>query len=73
MVMVFAAQLAVTPAGRPVAVPIPVPPVVVWVILVKRVLMHRVWLVAVPTVLAGVIIIVPVAFKLLQPPVRGMV
>jgi len=32
MVMVFAAQLAVKPAGSPVAVPIPVAPVVVKVI-----------------------------------------
>ena len=33
---------ALTPAGNPVAVPIPVAPVVVCVILVKAVLMHKV-------------------------------
>ena len=31
MVIVFDAQLAVTPAGKPVGVPMPVAPVVVWV------------------------------------------
>ena len=31
MVIVFAAHVAVTPAGNPVAVPMPVAPVVVWV------------------------------------------
>ena len=42
MVMVFDAHAAVTPAGNPVAGPIPVAPVVVWVILVKAVLIHKV-------------------------------
>ena len=42
IVIVFAAQEAVTPAGRPVAVPIPVAPVVVWVMVVSEVLIHRV-------------------------------
>ena len=42
MVMVLAAQAAVTPAGKPNAVPIPVAPVVVCVILVKGVLIHTV-------------------------------
>ena len=42
IVMVLAAQEAVTPAGSPVAVPIPVAPVVMWVIEVRAVLMHRV-------------------------------
>ena len=36
------AQLAVTPAGRSTGVPIPVAPVVVWVILVINVLTHNV-------------------------------
>ena len=40
--MVFEAQLAVTPDGKPVAIPIPVAPVVVCVIGVKAVLMHTV-------------------------------
>ena len=74
IVRVFEAQAAVTPAGRPVAVPIPVAPVVVWVIAVSAVLMHRVGVEeAVLTVLSSVTVIVPVALTLPQPPVRGMV
>ena len=42
IVIVLDAQVAVTPAGRPVAVPIPVAPVVVCVMLVSAVLMQRV-------------------------------
>ena len=42
IVMVLLAQAAVTPAGRPVAVPMPVAPVVVCVILVKAELIHSV-------------------------------
>ena len=72
--MVFAAQLAVTPAGRPVAVPIPVAPVVVCVIAVSGVLIQRVGVAdAADTVLSGVTVMVPVAFMLPQPPVMGMV
>ena len=40
--MVFPAQDAVTPAGSPVAEPIPVAPVVVWVMAGRVVLMHKV-------------------------------
>ena len=40
--MVSNAQEAVTPAGSPVGVPMPVAPVVVWVIAVRAVLMQRV-------------------------------
>ena len=40
IVMVFDAQEAVTPVGRPVAVPMPVARVVVWVIAVSAVLMQ---------------------------------
>ena len=73
MVMVLDAHEAVTPAGRPVAVPIPVAPVVVRVILVKAVLIQSVGLLdAVPAVFAAVTVIVPVAFTLQQPPVSGM-
>ena len=73
IVIVFDAQAAVTPAGRPVGVPIPVAPVVVCVIAVKAVLMHRVGVEeAVPAVLSGVTVMVPVAFTLPQPPVSGM-
>ena len=67
------AQAAVTPAGNPVAVPIPVAPVVVLVIGVKIVLIHKVGFDdAVPAVLAGVTVIVPVAFTLPHPPVNGI-
>ena len=74
IVMVFDTQDAVTPAGRPVAVPIPVAVVVVCVIAVSAVLIHRVGMEeAAPTVLSGVTVIVPVAFTVPQPPVSGMV
>ena len=74
MVIVFAAQLAVTPAGKPVAVPMPVAPVVVCVIGVSAVLIHSVGVdEAALTVLAAVTVIVPVAFTVPQPPVSGMV
>ena len=73
IVMVFVAQAAVTPVGRPVAVPIPVAPVVVCVMLVNAVLIHSVGDEdAAPAVLSGVTVIVPVAFAVPQPPVRGM-
>ena len=72
MVIVFEAHAAVTPAGKPVAVPIPVAPVVVWVILVKAVLIHKVGLeLAAPTLLFAVTFMVPVALTLPQPPVNG--
>ena len=73
MVIVFDAQAAVTPAGKFVGVPIPVAPVVVCVIAVKTVLIHKVGVVdAAPAVLIETVI-VPVAFILPQPPVKGMV
>ena len=73
MVMVFEALAAVTPAGRPVAVPIPVAPVVVCVILVNAVLMHNVGVAdAAPAVLGNKTVIVPVAFTVPQPPVKGI-
>ncbi len=73
MVIVFEAQEAVTPAGRPVAVPIPVAPVVVCVIFVRGVLMHSVGVEdAAPAVLSGVTSIVPVANTVPQPPVNGI-
>ncbi len=71
--MVLEAHAAVTPAGKPDAVPMPVAPVVVRVMLVSAVLIHNVGLEdAVPAVLAGVTVIVPVAFTDPQPPVNGM-
>jgi hypothetical protein len=42
IVIVLDAQLAVTPAGKPVAAPIPVAPVVVCVTAVRAELMHKV-------------------------------
>ena len=73
IVIVFVAHAAVTPAGKPVAVPIPVAPVVACVIDVKAVLIHNVGeLEAAPAVLAGVTTIVPVAFTVPQPPANGM-
>ena len=62
IVMVLLAHDAVTPAGNPVAEPIPVAPVVVWVILVSAVFTHSVGVEeAAPAVLFGVTVIVPVA------------
>ena len=73
MVIVFAAHAAVTPAGNPVAVPMPVAPVVVCVIGVSAVLIHSVGVDdACLTVLAAVTVIVPVALTVPQPPVSGM-
>ncbi|CAN1578978.1 hypothetical protein MCERE19_04431 [Spirosomataceae bacterium] len=73
IVIVSTDQTAVTPAGKPVAVPIPVAPVVVCVMLVKLVLIHKVGVEdAAETVLSGVTVIVPVAFTVSQPPVNGM-
>ena len=72
--IVFDAHDAVTPAGNPVGVPIPVAPVVVCVIGVSAVLIHNVGVdEAAPTVLVGVTVMVPVALTVPQPPVSGMV
>ena len=72
MVTVFEAHEAVTPAGRPVAVPIPVAPVVTCVIAVRAVLMHSMGVEeAVPTVFSFTMM-VPIAFALPQPPVSGI-
>jgi hypothetical protein len=71
---VFEAQAAVTPAGKPVAEPIPVAPVVVCVIGVSAVLMHNVGVeLATEVVLAAVTFIVPVALTLPHPPVSDIV
>ena len=73
MVIVLFAQAALMPAGNPVAVPIPVAPVVACVIFVNAVLIHKVGVLeAAPAVLSGVTVIVPVAFTVPQPPVNGM-
>ena len=74
MVIVLDAQAAVTPAGKPVAVPIPVAPVVRIVISVNTVLVNNVGVdEGLPTVFAAVTVIVPVALALPQPPVKGIV
>ena len=66
-------QFAVTPAGSPTAVPIPVAPVVECVILVNTVFKHKLCEEeAALTVLIGVTTMVPVAFTVPQPPVSGM-
>ena len=73
IVMVLDAQEAVTPAGRPVAVPMPVAPVVVCVMAVRAVLRHSVGVAeAVEAIFTGVTVMVPVASTLPQPPVSGM-
>ena len=73
IVMVLLAQAAETPAGSPVAVPIPLAPVVVCVIFVSAVLIQSVGVEdATPAVLLGVTTMVPVALTVPQPPVRGM-
>jgi hypothetical protein len=72
LIVVFEANAAVTPAGNPVAVPIPVAPVVAWVS-VNTVLIHNVGVVlAALAVLFGVTVIVPVAFTAPHPPVSGI-
>jgi hypothetical protein len=74
IVIVSDAQEAVTPAGRPIAVPMPVAAAVVWVIAVSGVLIQRVGMeVAAEAVLASTTVMVPVAFTLPHPPVNGMV
>jgi len=69
--MVLADHAALTPAGNPVGVPIPVAPVVVCVIAVRAVLIQSVGVEdAALTVLLGVTVIVPVAVTVPQPPVK---
>ena len=73
MVIVFNAQAAVTPAGKPVAVPIPVAPVVGIMISVNAVLVYNVGVdEGLPTVFVAVTVIVPVAFTEPQPPNNGI-
>ncbi len=74
IVITFDAHEAVTPEGKPVAAPMPVAPVVVWVMDVSAVFTHKVGVVdAALTVLLDVTVIVPVANKTgPQPPANGM-
>ncbi len=67
------AQEAVTPIGSPLAVPIPVAPVVEWVIVGKTVFIQTDGEEeAALTVLAGEILSVPVTSTFPQPPVNGI-
>ena len=66
------AQEAETPAGKPVAEPMPVALVVVWVILVRAELIHKVGAEEAAVTVFTLIVIVPVAFTLPHPPVKGM-
>ena len=73
IVMVLLAHEAVTPAGNPVAVPIPVARVVTCVISVNGVLIQRVGVEeGVPAVMSGTTVIDPVAVfgEAEHPPVR---
>ena len=73
IVITLAAHAAVTPAGSPVAAPMPVAPEVVLVMAVSAVLIQSVGVEdAVPGVFTGETVIVPVAFTAPQPPVKGM-
>ena len=79
MVIVFAAQVAETPAGKLLApatpsFEIPVANVVVWVIGVRTVLIHRVGVAdGAVAVMFAVTVIVPVALTTEQPPVSKIV
>jgi hypothetical protein len=72
MVITFADQAAVTPAGKPVAAPMPVAPVVVCVIAVNAVLMHIVGVEDAAEKVFSFTVMVPVAFTTPQPPVNGI-
>jgi hypothetical protein len=66
-------NVALTPEGKPVAVPMPVAPVVVCVMVANEVLIHNVGVdEATLVVLSGVTVIVPVADTVPQPPVSGI-
>ena len=67
MVIVLVPKDALTPAGNPVAEPIPVAPVVAWVISASDVLIHSVGVDdAAPAVLFAVTVIVPLKDGLAQ-------
>ena len=73
IVITFDAQVAVTPVGKFVAVPIPVASVVAWLILVNAVLIHNVGVLDdAAAVISAATVIVPVAFTGSQPPVKGI-
>ena len=74
MVIVFEDHVALTPVGKPLAEPIPVADVVVCVmfgdnaVLIQSVGVDE----AIVTVIFRVTVIVPVAFTLPHPPVKGI-
>ena len=71
--IVFPTQAAVNPEGNPVAVPIPVAPVVVCVMFVMAALIQTVGVDdATLAVFDVTTVIVPVAFTVPQPPVNGI-
>ena len=72
IVIVFEAQEAVTPAGSPVGVPIPVAPVVVRVMGVSAVLIGSTGIEVAALTVLNATVIVPVACALPRPPVSGM-
>ena len=75
IVIVLPDQAAVTPVGKPVAVPMPVALVVVCVIFVKAVFTVSVGVVdaaAAAQADVALTVILPIAFILPQPPVRGI-
>ena len=73
MVIILEAHSAFTPAGNPVTKPIPMAPVVVCVIFSRSVFMHKEGVEeAILTVTTGVTLIVPLATKLSQPPMSGI-
>jgi len=66
-------NVALTPVGKPVGVPIPVAPVVVCMMVVRALLIQMVGVDdAALVVLSGVTVIVPVADTVPQPPVNGI-
>ena len=66
-------QMAVNPAGKPEDSPIPVAPVVLNEVFPSTVLTHTVLIADVDsTVFIGLTVIVPVAFKVSQPPNKGI-
>jgi hypothetical protein len=73
MRMVSELNVALTPVGKPVAVPMPVAPVVVCVMVVRALLIQIVGVDdAALVVFVCMTVIVPVAFILPQPPVNGI-
>ena len=71
MVMILFDHEAVTPAGSPVALPIPLAPVVVRTIL-SGVLIHSVGLLEGGPAALAITVMVPVALIEPQPPIKGI-